>query len=560
MAGRITLPTSKDAPNIAPRIADVGVVSNASRIGEAGNTGLADLAKGASDFASGQQAIAARMAKAQEKSDQIRESADRVRLKGEYNVYADDQFDATSRTKDFSVAGVAEEFGQSLDDWQAANMPPNLTPDGQVRWQEMIAEEKAKYSAKSAARIIKIRDARTDQLHSDLINGSVNLTRTNPGNWVENARSALKEFDKERVGATQQQEIDVERRIWSENAYAALDTVPIDGKGGLRDEMGNPNIQRLLSTERFKELSRKVKAHDLEQAASATQRVGNIPRDIYDAAPPEEQRIMRLGKNTEFNINTQVPAHETSLANLSASQLEAVNTSADVATFENAELDKILAGLKAGTFKTGSFSQFRHFGSRLLEFFDAPAEIRELAGSATTADMIKSAAAGLAVKKASNLGRVTNLQVQLILESLPDLMRTEDGNQILAEVMRRGNERIIEHSNIANRMLRSPARHLFPPNQESYWDKVRKLNEEDPIINDAMKARIAVLLGKDPAEMASTTEETAAPKGGTPVEEVKFTTVNNQAEFDAQPGGTHVIWNGPGSFKGDKFTTPKKAK
>jgi len=75
-----------------------------------------------------------------------------------------------------------------------------------------------------------------------------------------------------------------------------------------------------------------------------------------------------------------------------------------------------------------------------------------------------------------------------------------------------------------------------------------------------MKARIAVLLGKDPTELASTTEETAAPKGGTPVEEVKFTTVNNQAEFDAQPGGTHVIWNGPGSFKGDKFTTPKKAK
>ena len=75
-----TLPTSKDAVGlVAPRTADVGVERNASRIGEAGNTGLADLATGASNFASGQTQIAARQQKAEDRIQTRNDSINRSR-------------------------------------------------------------------------------------------------------------------------------------------------------------------------------------------------------------------------------------------------------------------------------------------------------------------------------------------------------------------------------------------------------------------------------------------------------------------------------------------------
>lgn len=151
------------------------------------------------------------------------------------------------------------------------------------------------------------------------------------------------------------------------------------------------------------------------------------------------------------------------------------------------EIDRIKSALKSGTFTTGFAADSRVWLARLFEFFDvAPPE--NIIGNAATADTLDAAAARLGIEAATEMSRITNLTLEFIKSSLPQLTRTVEGNKILADVLERMAKRKIELARRAEDFKREGT--LTPEGKQSWNEMLDELNETDPVIDDKLRKRI----------------------------------------------------------------------
>lgn len=180
------------------------------------------------------------------------------------------------------------------------------------------------------------------------------------------------------------------------------------------------------------------------------------------------------------------------MGKLDAQRVNQLNTESMQAIRDLDEVERMSAAIESERFTTGVFSDARMFLARLADFAGIDTstdEWKDLIGDAATADTLDSASNKLAVNVAQKLGRITNMSLQFVRDSLPNLTRTPEGNRILLEVMKRGSERTIEISSLADQFIQRYGT-LRPKEAKTFFESVRDLEESDPVITPKLRERI----------------------------------------------------------------------
>lgn len=246
------------------------------------------------------------------------------------------------------------------------------------------------------------------------------------------------------------------------------------------DMIENPRIQEMMDEKAISRVLKRISNFKRET-------VKGIPRDVFDKLSPQEQKraVGALERGALVNINPGA----SELEKLDAKRVDRLASESEQATSDLREIDRMKAAIESGRFTTGVFSNTRVFLARLADFVGSDEETRKLIGDAATADTLDAAANRLAVQAAEKLGRVTNMSLQFIRDSLPGLVRTPEGNSILLEVMERASNRSIEISSISEDYIGRFGT-LRPRNEKSFFQRVRDLEEENPVIDDQLRERI----------------------------------------------------------------------
>jgi len=239
------------------------------------------------------------------------------------------------------------------------------------------------------------------------------------------------------------------------------------------------------------------KQTELEKAAEAA---GLIP-----GTEEYRQFIRDVKLKPQVSITQKAEsAGRSELGKLDAKRVDQLTTNATQAYANLAEIDRMKAALKSGTFRTGSFGEFRANLARLAEFIGAPDELKQQIGSATTADTLDAAASRLAINEVPKLGRTIVSGLQLVRESLPALWRTEEGNNILLEIMERVANREIQMAEISEEIFEQEG--TLRAKNNSFLKRLRELERQDPIITDELRNKILNASQKAPKSVAEAIE------------------------------------------------------
>jgi hypothetical protein len=203
-----------------------------------------------------------------------------------------------------------------------------------------------------------------------------------------------------------------------------------------------------------------------------------------------------------------------------ADRLKAIENDAQEAFRTKAEVDRMEAAISSGEFTTGVFSEALVFVARLGDRLGVSEDIKAFVGSAATADTLDAASNRIAIAQAQKMSRVTNMSLTFIRDSVPNLMRTPEGNTILLEVMRRTADREIQIAQIADEMTSGETPSLRPKDKPSFFQRVRDLEETDPVITPELRAKIVGTASKAPKSWKEVLKDQLAsgemPKGYTP--------------------------------------------
>src|SRR3990167_6688474 len=221
--------------------------------------------------------------------------------------------------------------------------------------------------------------------------------------------------------------------------------------------------------------------------------------EIYDENSPTKSRLVTesqaLGqpgreRTPVVSITQQgESAVAKELGQLDAKRVVKLETDAQQAFLDKAEAQRMTAALDSGRFTPGVFSDARHFIARLADFAGAGPEIKDLVGDAATADTLDAASAKLGVAVAEKMGRFTNMSLQFVKDSVPNLARTPEGNRVLLDVMNRTADRQIEVASLADKFIQQYGT-LRPKDEKTYFQAVRDLEEKDPLITPELEKRI----------------------------------------------------------------------
>lgn len=308
------------------------------------------------------------------------------------------------------------------------------------------------------------------------------------------------------------------------------------------DAEGSPIAEGPSAPDRATLSPGQVRFEDGEEVASVPAKEEAEPLvEIFDVDSPTKTRFVRESEAAGQPGRKRTPIisitnqSETALAKelgkLDAERIGELEDNAQQAFRTLAEVERMSAAVESGRFTTGVFSDFRVFLSRFATFVGASEETLGLLGDAATADTLDAASNRLGVEAAQKLGRITNMSLQFVRDSLPNLTRTPEGNRILMEVMRRTAEREIQLASLAEDFIQ---RHntLRPPDGRTYFQAVRDLEEEDPVITDELRQRI----------VEGSRQQTKTFKELFGDEAADAPTLSTQEEVDALEPGTEFIW------------------
>ena len=244
-----------------------------------------------------------------------------------------------------------------------------------------------------------------------------------------------------------------------------------------------------------------------------------------DPTPDERQKLAGVEQSAPLiSITDQgETALVKELGKLDANRINDLETTAQTAISTKREVARMEAAIESGRFKTGVFADTRQFLARLFDFAGVDvSDVSDLIGDAATADTLDAAAKRLGVEMAQKLGRITNMSLGFIKDSLPSLTRTPEGNKILIEVMDRVADRDLEIASLADTYF-SEFGSLRPKDRKSFFEATRDLEESDPVIDEELRQRIIDGSKNAPAKfadiegfvdsIAQEEEQTALPDG-----------------------------------------------
>jgi hypothetical protein len=276
---------------------------------------------------------------------------------------------------------------------------------------------------------------------------------------------------------------------------------------GIEKYIKNPK-RRLMAIEKLLTNNANLDTPSEEGENKGTSRLAEYKR-IF---PPAE----RTPENKEAFFNADSPAGTTvNIAGKPSKLQETVGVDvgknmttlvekAEVAESTNIQLDAVDDVLQDGTFIPGGFGEGRLYFSRMAQFLEdvtgvgLPKDLKEALGDASKGDQLKTAQNRLSLELAKGIGRILKMSLSMAKESVPGLLKSKEGNEIVVALMRAEAQRDIDLGLIAQKyqeiaLMADPGSNrkaLRDSNGVSYFDAKRIYKEQHPFMTDELKAKI----------------------------------------------------------------------
>jgi hypothetical protein len=475
------------------------------------------------------------LAKANERILTRQEALDRLRIKTEVHEKLRDLEESSSSIMDLSAEGAMEELGtQGRAIIEEAVSGHSGREESQIRLQELLEGEFLEFKDKGAAGAVKAGDERVQAFAGEVLN-SLEARAINGGDidsLIQEGMAFIEPGTELASAMRPGDEIVFRRNLYRRVASGAIERLFAAGQlGEVQNALFDPTIQRMLGEEdlrnTFKRLERAQGPEDLVEVFDETSptRSRLIPKSQAVGMPGRERSPMVSISNMSET------ALATALGKKDADTVFKLEENARTASSTKAEVVRMKAAIESGRFTPGVFSDVRVFMARLADFVGAGEDVKKLVGDAATADTLDAAAARLGVQAAQTLGRITNMSLQFVKDSMPSLVRTPEGNMILLEVMDRAADREIKLATMADEYIQR-YNTLRPKETKTYFQAVRDLDEVDPVITEELQQRI---IEGSKSKTKSFKETFGEVLGETP-------TYSTPEEVESLPSGTEYIW------------------
>ena len=368
------------------------------------------------------------------------------------------------------------------------------SPDSRARFAVRLEDQQSTFAGEFAALRVKSKQDAVTAIMNTEMSSLADSVYENPGT-LANAYDRLDDFiaDWADIWTPEQEEAfrtDGRSMLYEATLDSLLDKGAWQGALELMNDM--PGFEATM-TEPAK---RRVRAR-IGAAREAAQKGEPLELKIVaDESSPTGRRYVTEEEAIGMPAPAPQPTHvymgPKELAKLDAQRVDELNTSSVQARRDLDEITRMSAAIESGRAQTGVFVDARMFLARLAEYagFDTSGETwQQLVGEAATFETLDAASNRLAVGIAQKLGRITNMSLMFVRDSLPNLTRTPEGNKILLEVMERASNRTIEISALADKYIQQYGE-LRPKGAKTFFEAVRQLDEEDPVITPKLRERI----------------------------------------------------------------------
>ena len=452
-------------------------------------------AEGAVELGSAVASVGDKMLKAEKKINERRESLARIRAAREFNRFGQDTLTQISTEQDLSEGGTLNAYGEALSEKKQEILGSfDGSDEGRIRLMEVLEQFEGEHIDRAAVQSVSLQQKMVEQEFGEIVNEISAQAKATPENaelFIARGREII---DREKASMTPELEMALDGLLTSRVYGGIIEQNLLHGDIEAAEEMLNdPVVQRRIGEQEQRRLFDRVvtqkqmlaKGEPLETVSDPTSTTGLrfVPRSqaVGREAPPKAP-VVSITEGGEREVVKQ-------LGKLDAERVVKYEEDAQKAFRDLAEVDRMRSAIASGRFRTGVFSDARMFLARFADFVGASEETKNIIGDAATADTLDAASARLAVEAAQKLGRVTNMSLQFIRDSLPQLSRTPEGNKILLEVMERVAQRDIEIASLADEYIRK-YNTLRPENDRTFFQALRDLEETDPVITDELRNRI----------------------------------------------------------------------
>lgn len=489
----------RPTPSAARPIMDNSVagrgVSQAANIltNDANNSaaGVMALTRGASEAAAVIETVKAR---AQNRDDAVATA----NAYSSYRTQGNDLFLKSLTESDWADPATRESFVKGLNGLQESLVSSySGSPDGLANLQSFISRQRTDFISHAATQAATASVNKTKRIFGDTISELSNRAYERPGEILSlmNEGRVRAEPLRGAVGADAEAEhmanLDsalteaalshfLDRGAWKE----ALDFLDKTDADSVLDQGARLRVNRTIT---------QLRQTDAQaQAKLMTQDIKGIPRDEWNKLPHDTQIRILEGGGPVVNINqTQESSFAKQFGQDEAKLVTDLRQSSLTARQTKTSLKQMRSALEGGQFVTGAASGIRKTAATFAALIGIPGEqISPLIGSAASAETIDQAFNALAIQLSKEgEGRMTNLFLRNIADSLPNLARTPEGNKIIVDIMDRVADRQIEMAQLAEKFSREK-KGLTPEKGPSFFDALDKLEENKPVIDDALAKRI----------------------------------------------------------------------
>ena len=498
--GSIRLPQAANVPNIAPP-RDPGVPSRPGAFQDpaatAINAVLPALNEVGAAFSARSKRLAAANARIQKRDDAIK----RMNFRATFRGSRQNQQDAIERTGGFKSPEMLTEFGASGQD--QINQIIKEAQEGGMGDESLtklinsLAADERGHTDAGATSAAALADKRVDDAGNAVISSLAAraLDGEDPAELIAEGLGHIADGSELGDAMREGSEVIFARKMSkdivtavTERAFLANDMNRVDMI------LDDPFAQENLTTAELVVFAKRSQAIRIAQATPEPNKVvgpgaalvgpsgGVIFQNEKDSRP--QISIIDKGRSKFFE----------DLGAIDAKSIETLETNAQAARRNRTEIVRMQAAIKGGQFTTGSFSDLRVFLARIATFVGLDNKITRSLGSAATADVLDAASANLGVEVAQKLGRITNMSILLIQRSLPSLIRTPEGNEILLEIMDRGEQREIDKARLANDFIRrgipGEGNPLRPATGKSLFEAIDDLAVTDPVLTPELLERV----------------------------------------------------------------------
>ena len=268
------------------------------------------------------------------------------------------------------------------------------------------------------------------------------------------------------------------------------------------DVLDSADVRRSLGEARRNRILNSVAAAQRPQKPSEfAEKMGAAGFDLNKPTAESRQFARDVMLKPQVSISNQAEAAgRAEKGKLDAKRVDELTTNAVNSYQRLSEIDRYRTALDTGGFKVGSLGDYRATLARFADLLGAPDDIKNLIGSAKTADILDSAAQKMAMTEIPKFGqRTLAAEIKILERAMPTIWRTEEGNRILLDVLEKAADRDIKMAEIAQDIFEEKG--SLQAKDRNFLQELRKLEKTDPLITNEIKSRITSEVQKAPATL-----------------------------------------------------------